>query len=190
HDKWVDENIFNPIGASTLCYRPLSRFSTDRIAATENDVFLRRQTIHGYVHDELAAFSGGIQGNAGLFGTATDVAKVCQMYLDGGTYGGTRILGDHTVKEFTTTQSPTCRRGLGFDRPDINDPDRSPVPEEVPQSAYGHTGFTGTCFWVDPDNDLIYVFLSNRINPSRENQAWLRNKARSRIHSLIYKALQ
>ncbi len=190
HDKWVDENIFTPIGASTLCYRPLSRFGTDRIAATENDAFLRRQTIHGYVHDELAAFSGGIQGNAGLFGTATDVAKVCQMYLNGGTYGGTRVLGDRTVKDFTTAQSPTCRRGLGFDRPDINDPDRSPVPDEVPQSSYGHTGFTGTCFWIDPDNDLIYVFLSNRINPSRENQAWLRNKARSRIHSLMYKALQ
>ncbi len=190
HDIWVEKNIFAPIGAPTLCYRPLTRYGIDRIAATENDAFLRRQTVHGHVHDELAAFSGGVQGNAGLFGSATDIAKVCQMYLQGGTYGGTRVLSNQVVREFTSTQSPTCRRGLGFDRPDISDPDRSPVPEEVPASAYGHTGFTGTCFWVDPDNNLIYVFLSNRINPSRENGAWNRNKARSRIHSLIYKALQ
>lgn len=190
HDEWVAGNIFEPLGAETLCYRPLARFGTERIAATENDAFLRKQTIHGYVHDELAAFSGGVQGNAGLFGSATDVAKICTMYLDGGTYGGKRILGEQTVREFATTQSPTCRRGLGFDRPDTGDPDRSPVPEEVPASAYGHTGFTGTCFWIDPDNNLIYVFLSNRINPSRENPAWIRNKARSRIHSLLYKALK
>ncbi|MCM1450183.1 MAG: serine hydrolase [Clostridiales bacterium] len=189
HDVWVKENIFDPIDAYTLTYRPLEKFTSTHIAATENDAFLRRQTIQGYAHDELAAFSGGVQGNAGLFGSATDVAKVCQMYLNRGEYAGERLLSRDIVELFTTTQSTQSRRGLGFDKPDVNDPDRSPVPEEVPGSAYGHTGFTGTCFWVDPDNRLIYVFLSNRINPSRENAAWNRNKARSRIHALLYKAI-
>lgn len=190
HDRWVKENIFDPMGAGRLTYRPLERFEPREIAATENDAFLRRQTLQGYVHDELAAFSGGVQGNAGLFGTATDVAKVCQMFLNGGTYAGERLLSDSIVRHFTTTTSTQSRRGLGFDRPDSSNPERSPVPEEVPGSAYGHTGFTGTCFWVDPDNRLIYVFLSNRINPSRDNTAWNRNKARSRIHSLLYKAIE
>jgi len=189
HDIWVYENIFKPLNATTLCYRPLERFNTNNIAATEKDMFLRKQTVHGYVHDELAAFSGGVQGNAGLFGSATDVAKMCMMFLNGGTYGGRRVLSDRIVKEFTCTRSATSRRGLGFDRPDIDNPDRSPVPEETPAGVYGHTGFTGTCFWIDPDNNLIYVFLSNRVNPSRDNSAWNRNKARSRIHSLLYKAI-
>lgn len=190
HDSYLYENIVNPIGANMLCYRPLDRFKTSQIAATENDRFMRRQVVHGYVHDELAAFSGGVQGNAGLFGSATDVAKMCQMYLNGGSYGGTKVLNKETVKLFTTTQSANSRRGLGFDRPDVNDLDRSPVPEEVPASAYGHTGFTGTCMWVDPDNQLIYVFLSNRVNPSRDNAAWNRVKARSRIHAILYRALE
>lgn len=189
HDEMLYETIFKPMGVNTLCYRPLDRFKSSRIAATENDRFMRRQVVQGYVHDELAAFSGGVQGNAGLFGTSADVARMCQMYLNGGTYGGERVLDSKTVKLFTTTQSATSRRGLGFDRPDINDIDRSPVPDEVPASAYGHTGFTGTCMWVDPDNNLIYVFLSNRVNPSRDNSAWTRVKARSRIHSLLYRAM-
>lgn len=177
------------LGAPSLMYNPLGKFSADEIAATEKDNFLRRQTLHGYVHDELAAFSGTPQGNAGLFGNATDVAKVCMMYLNGGSYGGRRLLSADVVRMFTTERSGMSRRGLGFDRPDPADPDRSPVPEEVPASAYGHTGFTGTCFWVDPDNKLIYVFLSNRVNPSRDNRAWVKHKTRSRIHSLLYKAI-
>lgn len=189
HDSLLYESVFGPIGAYSLCYRPTERYAAAMIAATENDTFLRRQTLRGYVHDELAAFSGGVQGNAGLFGSATDLAKVCSMYLNGGTYGGRRVLSDAVVKEFTRSVSSTSRRGLGFDRPDVNNPDRSPVPEEVPASAYGHTGFTGTCFWIDPDNNLIYIFLSNRVNPSRDNAAWNRCKARSRIHSLIYRAI-
>ena len=189
HDRLVDEAVFSPIGAYSLCYRPLEHYPAEMIAATENDTFLRRQTLRGYVHDELSAFSGGVQGNAGMFGTATDLAKVCSMYLNGGTYGGTRILSDNVVKEFTRTKSATSRRGLGFDRPDASNPDKSPVPEEVPASAYGHTGFTGTCFWVDPDNRIIYIFLCNRVNPTRDNAAWNRHKARSRIHSLLYKAI-
>ncbi|MDE7472648.1 MAG: serine hydrolase [Muribaculaceae bacterium] len=189
HDRLVAEHIFDPIDATSLCYRPLDHFPANMIASTERDPLLRRQTLTGFVHDELACFSGGVQGNAGLFGNAADLAKVCTMYLNGGSYAGRRVLDPKVVKDFTSSQSPTCRRGLGFDRPDIENPNRSPVPEEVPASAYGHTGFTGTCFWVDPDNNLIYIFLSNRVNPSRDNSAWLRCKARSRIHSLIYRSI-
>lgn len=185
HDRWVADEIFNPIGACSLSYRP----EGDNIVATERDPMLRRELIKGVVHDEMAAFSGGVQGNAGLFGTAADVAKVCRLFMQGGLYGSARVFSEPTARLFTTTKSETCRRGLGFDRPDIDDPDHSPCVEEVSPSTYGHTGFTGTCFWIDPENDLIYVFLSNRVCPSRENSAWLSTKARSRIHSLIYKAL-
>ncbi len=189
HRQWVAENIFDPIGAFSACYRPLEKFPVGRIAASEKDNYLRRQLLRGYVHDELAAFSGGVQGNAGLFASATDIAKYSQMLLNGGGYGGVRVLAPAVVAEFTRSVSPTCHRGLGFDRPNLDNPDKSSTVEEAPASTYGHIGFTGTCFWVDPDNRLIYVFLSNRVCPSRDNAAWFRQKARSRVHSVIYKAL-
>ncbi|MDE5608351.1 MAG: serine hydrolase [Muribaculaceae bacterium] len=189
HQQWVAENIFEPIGAFSACYRPLEKFPAERIAVTEKDNYLRRQQLRGYVHDELAAFSGGVQGNAGLFASATDIAKYSQMLLNGGAYGGARVLSPAVVAEFTRTVSPTCHRGLGFDRPNLENPDKSSTVEEAPASTYGHIGFTGTCFWVDPDNRLIYVFLSNRVCPSRDNSAWFKQKARSRVQSVIYKAL-
>lgn len=189
HPAWVNDNIFAPIGAFSACYRPLESFNVNQIAATETDNFLRKQTLRGYVHDELAAFSGGVQGNAGLFATATDIAKYSQMLLNNGTYSGVRVLSPATVRLFTTTVSQSSHRGLGFDKPNIDNPDRSTACEEAPAHLYGHTGFTGTCFWVDPDNSLIYIFLSNRVNPSRDNSVWFKTKARSRVQSLIYKAL-
>lgn len=189
HREWVTENVFEPIGAYTACYRPLERFPLNRIAATETDNYLRRQQLRGYVHDEIAAFSGGVQGNAGLFASATDIAKYSQMLLNGGVYGGRQVISPAVVAEFTRTVSPTCHRGLGFDRPNIDDPSKSSTVEEAPASTFGHIGFTGTCFWVDPDNKLIYVFLSNRVCPSRDNSAWFKQKARSRVQSVMYKAL-
>ncbi|MDE6832035.1 MAG: serine hydrolase, partial [Muribaculaceae bacterium] len=189
HDQWVAENIFEPIGAYTACYRPLDKYPVERVVATEKDNYLRRQLLRGYVHDELAAFSGGVQGNAGLFASAADIAKYSQMLLNGGSYGGARVLSPAVVAEFTRTVSPTCHRGLGFDRPNLVNPAKSSTIEEVSVSTFGHTGFTGTCFWVDPDNKLIYVFLSNRVCPSRDNSAWFSQKARSRVQSVIYKAI-
>lgn len=189
HQSWVNDKIFAPLGAYTACYRPLEKFKASQIAATEKENFLRKQLLQGYVHDEIAAFSGGVQGNAGLFSTATDIAKYSQMLLNGGTYGGNRIFSPATVEYFTTTVSPSSHRGLGFDKPRTDDTDKSTACEEAPASLYGHTGFTGTCFWIDPENNLIYIFLSNRVNPSRDNSAWFKNKARSRVQSLIYKAL-
>lgn len=186
-DQWVDTEVFGPLGATRTAYQPLERFSVNEIAATETDNFLRRQHLAGYVHDETAAFSGGVQGNAGLFSTAGDIAKLCQMWLNGGVYGGDRILSESTVKLFTTTHSRSGSRGLGFDMLRRNKSLDSP---RAAATTYGHTGFTGTCFWVDPERDLIYVFLSNRVNPSRDNSAWSRMNPRGAVLRAVYDALR
>ena len=151
---------------------------------------LRRQKMHGYVHDELACFSGGIQGNAGLFGCANDLAKMCQMWLQGGEYGGIRVLKQSTVDLFTTTKSPTCRRGLGFDKPDAENPENSPTCSCADASVFGHLGFTGTVFWVDPRNDMVFVFLCNRVDPSRSNAAFDELEIRPRLFEAFYRNLR
>lgn len=189
HDRWVDENFYAPLGAYHTGYRPLRRWDESDIAPTETDNFLRRQTVHGYVHDETANFSGGVQGNAGLFSNADDLAKLCQMWLNGGEYGGKRYLSHETVKLFTESKSPTCRRGLGFDKPDVDNPDRSPTTSMASHAVYGHLGFTGTVFWVDPDNDLIFIFLCNRVNPTRNNRAFNKLNIRPALFEAVYKAL-
>lgn len=189
HDRFVHDSIFAPLGAYRTGYRPLSFSKKSDIAPTENDPFVRKQTVHGYVHDEMAAMSGGVQGNAGLFSNAGDLAKLCQMWLNGGTYGGRRILSDETVRMFTTVKSSTCRRGLGFDKPDVDNPKASPTPAEASPSTFGHIGFTGTCFWIDPDSQLIYIFLCNRVNPTRDNPAFSRLNIRPALLSAIYRSL-
>lgn len=190
HNEWVDETIFGPLGSYHTCYRPLERWEKEDIAPTEKDNFLREQTLQGYVHDETANFSGGVQGNAGLFSNANDVAKLCQMWLNGGEYGEERLLSEETVKLFTESKSPTCRRGLGFDKPDKRNERNSPTCREASAATYGHLGFTGTCFWVDPDSQLIYVFLSNRVNPTRNNPAFSKLNIRPKIFSEVYKAIK
>lgn len=188
-DRYVDSVAFAPLGAYHMAYRPLNRFPARQIAYTEVDTYLRRQHIHGYVHDELAAFSGGVQGNAGLFGSANDLAKLFQMWLNGGTYGGHRYLSQSTVDLFLKSKSPNSHRGLGFDKPVVGNPKASNTCDEATPSTVGHTGFTGTCFWIDPDNDMIYIFLSNRVDPTRDNSAFTRVMPRSRIHSIVYRSL-
>lgn len=189
HDAWVASEMFGPLGAYRAGYRPHSTIGVDNVAYTEHDTFLRRQTLHGYVHDELAAFSGGVQGNAGFFASADDVAKYCQMLLQDGSYGGKQILSPETVELFTTAKSPTCRRGLGFDKPDKENPDYSPTCDEASAEVFGHLGFTGTVFWVDPNEDLIFVFLCNRVNPTRDNAAFNSLNIRPHLFSLVYQSL-
>lgn len=189
HDVWVTDSVWAPIGATSMCYRPVGKFPLSRIAATENDTYLRKQHLRGYVHDELANFSGGVQGNAGVFGTATDVAKLCQLWLNGGVYGDARVFSDKTNKLFTTAKSKTCRRGLGFDKPDMTNKQNSPTCDEASAATYGHTGFTGTCFWVDPESELVFVFLSNRVDPSRSNKAFSSSSIRPTLMSLVYDAM-
>ncbi len=186
---YANNNIFAPLGAYHTMYRPLTKFAESEIAYTEQDTYLRRQHIHGYVHDEVAAFSGGVQGNAGLFSNANDLAKLLQMWLNGGTYGGQRFYKVSTVETFTTQKSPNSHRGLGFDKPVVSNPDASSTCPEASPETFGHTGFTGTCFWVDPKNDMIYVFLSNRVSPTRNNPNFGRVSARSHIQSLLYKLI-
>ncbi len=188
HENWVENNIFGPLGAYRTGYIPLKRYKAADIAATEKDNFLRRQMLKGYVHDELAAYSGGVQGNAGLFSNANDLAKLGQMWLNGGTYGGAEILSLETIKVFTESKSPNSRRRLGFDAPDTDDIEKTPTAPEAHASTYGHIGFTGTSIWIDPANNLIYIFLSNRINPSRSNPAFNSLNIRPNIMSAIYGA--
>lgn len=189
HDEFVAAEVFGPLGAYRTVYRPRKNIGVKNVAPTEFDRFLRKQTLHGYVHDELAAVSGGVQGNAGLFANADDIAKYCQMLLNGGKYGDKSIISPATVKLFTTAKSPTCRRGLGFDKPDVENPDASPTCEEASADVFGHLGFTGTVFWVDPSQNLIFVFLTNRVNPTRDSVAFNRLNLRPHLFSIVNRAL-
>ncbi len=189
HQQWVADSIWAPLGAWTMTYSPAERFPVSDIAATERDTYLRKQHVRRYVHDELAAFSGGVQGNAGVFANAGDIAKLCQMWLNGGEYGGRRILSKNTVRLFTTERSLISRRGLGFDKPDKVNEENSPTCTEAPGSVYGHLGFTGTVFWVDPDNGLIFVFLCNRVDPTRDNEVFSGLNLRPELFRQVYKAL-
>lgn len=185
------QNIFfRKLGAVTTTYNPLTKFDKSQIVPTEKDDFLRKQLLQGYVHDEGAAFMGGISGNAGLFSNANDLAKLYQMWLNKGTYGGEKYLSERTCQLFFNTKSASSRRGLGFDKPEIRTNKSSPTSVSTPASTFGHTGFTGTCFWIDPDNNLIYIFLSNRINDKRTHKALMSLNIRSRIQEEIYKAIR
>ncbi len=191
-DKLLEREFFRPMKLSSLTYLPLRRFPKARIAPTGQGDFLRRTTkdLQGYVHDESAAFFGGVSGNAGLFGSAADVAAVYQMLIDGGTYKGRRYLSEATCHLFTTVTSEISRRGLGFDKPDTKDPDKSPCAEAAPASVFGHTGFTGTCAWADPDNNLVYVFLSNRTYPNAWNNKLGSMNIRPKIQQVLYDSLR
>lgn len=189
-DKYVDSLFYAPLGMTHTGFRPLTRFSRDEIAPTEDDDFMRKELLQGYTHDETACFTGGVSGNAGLFGTASDLAKLLQMFLNDGSYGGERFIGEECIREFTHGKSPNSRRGLGFDKPDMENPDKSPTSESAPASVYGHTGYTGTAFWVDPDNELIYIFISNRVFPHRWNTKLMKMNIRPRIQSAIYSSIK
>ena len=190
HDEYVAKNMFAPLGAYRTGYRPLEWADADDIVATEYDSFLRRQQLKGYVHDEMACMMGGVAGNAGLFGNATDLAKLLQMWLNGGEYGGHRFLKSETVDLFLTTKSENSRRGLGFDKPNSSNLQKSPACQSAPIEVVGHTGYTGTAFWVDPKNDLIYIFLCNRVYPTRNNAAFTKLNTRRRMQEAVYRHLE
>ena len=187
---YLQNSFYQKLGATTTTYNPREKFEKGMIVPTERDNFLRKQLLQGYVHDEGAAFLGGISGNAGLFSNANDLAKLYQMWLNGGVYGGEQYLTSSTVNLFTKTKSPNSRRGLGFDKPDPVNSRKSPTSPQAPPSVFGHTGFTGTAFWVDPDNNLIYIFLSNRVNESRTRKNLMTLNIRPRIQTVIYNAIK
>ena len=188
-DEFLAKEFYMPMGLKRTGYLPLKFLQKDEIVPSSVDPFLRKTTLQGFVHDESAAFQGGISGNAGLFSTAEEVAKIYQMLLNDGELDGKRYLSKETCRLFTTTVSKTSRRGLGFDKPDMQNPKSSPCAPSAPISVYGHTGFTGTCAWVDPDNGLIYVFLSNRVYPNTWNTKLQELEIRERIQEAMYQAL-
>jgi CubicO group peptidase (beta-lactamase class C family) len=189
-DRFLSGSFFDRLGARRMTYNPLTKMESTDIVPTEEDRFIRRQLLRGYVHDEAAAFQGGVSGNAGLFSNANDLAKVLQLYVTHGSYGGETYLSEATCKLFTQSKSATSRRGLGFDKPDTKNASSSPCGALAPGSVFGHTGYTGTCFWVDPDNKLIYIFLSNRLYPSRINTKLFTLNIRTRIQDAIYHAIK
>ena len=185
---FLSQNLYEPLGAYTTGYLPLTKFPASRIAPTEDDKLFRKSLLIGYVHDQGAAMHGGIAGHAGLFSTANDLAKLGQMWLQKGTYGGNRYFKPETLELFAGKQYENSRRGLGWDRPVINDPN-GPTSLFASQKTFGHTGFTGTCIWVDPAFNLVYVFLSNRVYPDMNNNKILNANIRPRIQDLIYKSI-
>jgi beta-glucosidase-like glycosyl hydrolase/CubicO group peptidase (beta-lactamase class C family) len=191
-DKYLDSTLYRPLGATTLGYKPLARFSKSRIAPTENDLTFRKQLIQGYVHDPAAAIMGGVSGHAGLFTSANDLAKLMQLYLWEGEYGGQRYFNSSTLNLFTSSVngSKGNRRGLGFDKPEPDANKPSPVSRCIPVSSFGHSGFTGTMVWMDPDNNLIFIFLSNRVYPDASINKLVSENIRSRMQDEIYKAFK
>ncbi len=191
-DSLVYEYYYKPLGLSTMTFKPLDRFPINRIVPTEQDKVFRHQLLRGYVHDPAAAMFGGVSGHAGLFSNANDMAILMQMLLNNGSYAGKRYLDSSTIKEFTRQQyanSPN-RRGLGFDRVDNINHTNGSVCSEVSSETYGHTGFTGTCVWVDPKYGFIYIFLSNRVNPVAENPKLVNMNIRTDIQEVFYKAIK
>jgi len=188
--KYLEETFYNPLGASTLGYNPIKKFNKDSIMPTEEDKSFRNQLLQGYVHDYGAAIMGGYGGHAGLFSNANDLAKLLQMFIQGGEYAGTRYLNSTTVKLFTSKSKTNVsgnRRALGWDRTAAGG--NGPASSLVSELSYGHTGFTGTMVWADPENDLIYIFLSNRIYPDIENNLINDLNVRAKVQSLIYQSL-
>lgn len=185
-DRFVARHFYEPMGLTHTGYLPLRWADKKQLVPSNEDKFLRKQVLQGFVHDESAAFQGGVSGNAGLFSTAAEVAQIYQMLLDGGLYRGKRYLSESTCRLFTTTTSKISRRGLGFDRPNRQNPSQGPCAEAISPSTYGHTGFTGTCAWVDPEQQMVYVFLSNRTYPRAWNPLLSRLKIRSRIQQQLY----
>jgi CubicO group peptidase (beta-lactamase class C family) len=185
---YVQQQFYNPLGMQTAGFLPLYRFPPTQIIPTENDQVYRHALLVGYVHDPTAALMGGVAGHAGLFANANDIAILYQMMLNRGSYGGVLYIKPETIDLFTAKQSDVSRRGLGFDRWDPIADHKYPSELASPQT-YGHTGFTGTCVWVDPKYNLVYVFLSNRVNPDVGNKLGSLN-IRPRIQDVVYQAIQ
>ncbi len=191
-EQCLYENFYDKLGANSLCYRPLRRFSAEDIVPTEADKLFRKQLLHGYVHDEGAAMLGGISGHAGLFGNANDLAKLMQMYLNYGVYGGYRYINENILRQWTSYQFTANgnRRGIVFDKPLLTRKERGTPCVSASDSSFGHSGFTGTFAWADPQNGLLFIFLSNRVYPSRKNKKLLRYNIRTNIHQVLYNALK
>jgi beta-N-acetylhexosaminidase len=196
YEQYIKTNFHNPLGANSVTYNAYQHFPLENIIPTETDDFFRNEKLRGFVHDEGAAMLGGVSGNAGLFGTTNDLAKLFQMYLQKGYYGGKRFVSEETVNEFIRVQFPgnDNRRGLGFDKPLI-DNHKKRLKDAYPavsagKNSFGHTGYTGTLAWADPDCGLLFIFMSNRVYPTRENAKLFDLNIRTAMHQSIYDCLK
>lgn len=185
----TSSHFYNSIGANYTGYRPLRKFRKEMIVPSENDTYWRNQKVQGYVHDMGAAMQSNMGGHAGLFSNSNDVAKLMQMYLQDGYYGGKRYFSKETMDRFNTCNycDNKVRRGVGFDKPQLSG--GGPTCGCVPMTSFGHSGFTGTYTWADPENELVYVFLSNRTFPTMENRALIKSGLRTTIQEVIYQSL-
>lgn len=198
-DKYLRDSFYTPMHMETTSYHPLERFSLNEIVPTEKETGFRNQLLQGTVHDEGAALGGGVAGHAGLFSDAYDLGKMYQMLMNGGELNGKRFLMWETIRYFTGYHSSISRRGYGFDKPEKpeellkkrnGDYPVERYPSELSSAqTYGHTGFTGTCVWVDPQYNILYIFLSNRVNPTRNNPRLSSMNIRGKIQDAIYKGL-
>ncbi len=190
--RFCKNNFYLRLGMNSTDFRAAERLPKSRIVPSCYDQLYRKTEINGFVHDPTAALLGGIAGHAGLFSTAGDLAKILQMYLNKGCYGGERFLSPETLSLFScrNTVYANNRRGLGFDKPEPDASKASPVCSLTPLSSFGHTGFTGIMAWCDPDNNLIYIFMSNRTYPNEFNNKLSRENIRTKIQEIIYKAVQ
>lgn len=191
-DEYVHQTFYEPLGMSTTGFKPFVHFGVERVTPTEEDNYFRRQLMRGYVHDESAAMFGNVSGNAGLFSNAYDLSLLYQMLLNGGLLNGQRYLKKETIDFFNQYHSDISRRGYGFDKPEKDNATRKePYPSALASpETFGHTGFTGTCVWVDPESKLVYIFLSNRVFEGRDTNLLGRLNIRGKIQDVIYKALK
>jgi len=191
-EDYVKETFYEPLHMTTTGFKPREHFALDEIAPTELDKEFRQQQLRGDVHDQGAAMFGGVAGHAGLFSNAYDLAQLYQLLLNGGELNGVRLFKKETIDYFTAYHSDISRRGFGFDKPEKdNATSKSPYPTlSASPATFGHTGFTGTCVWVDPKYNLVYIFLSNRVAPNDDVNRILKMNVRSNIHETIYQALK
>lgn len=194
YENYLENSFYKPLGSNTMAFRPKTKGYPNQTVPTEQDTLFRHTLTRSWVHDENASLLGGVSGNAGLFATATDLAKLMQMYMQYGTYNGKRYIAEATLKEFIKIQYPENenRRGLGFDKPSISNSELDfleayPAPK-VSAESFGHSGFTGTFVWADPKNQLVYIFLSNRVNPTREHRNLYKLKIREAVQQVFYSA--
>jgi len=190
-EDYISDQLFNPLGAHYTGYMPLQRFSKASIVPTENDLVFRRQLLQGYVHDPGAAMLGGVACHAGIFSNVNDLAKIMQMYLNDGSYAGEQFIDPLILDLYKS--SPNLRngnrRGLGFDKPEMDYDKEGPTCQCVSASSFGHTGFTGTMAWADPESGIIYIFLSNRIHPDQDNPKMVEMDIRTKIQEVFHTAL-
>ena len=188
-DALVQQHFYKSMGANFSTYKPLEKFNKNQLVPTEKDDYFRYDTVQGYVHDMGAAMQGGVGGHAGLFSNANDVAKLMQMYLQKGTYGGKQYFSSNTFEAFNTCHycDQENRRGIGFDKPQLED--EGPTCGCLSMTSFGHSGFTGAYAWADPEEEIVYVFLANRTYPDSDSNRLLKENIRTEIQRLIYESI-